>query len=88
MSPRCPRLDFTKVYSPDVFQHYVEAAQDRRHQLEARITETIPNRRSHRWLTLYGHRVGLDLISVVIFVAAINDLGRFSMSGQLMAYLG
>jgi hypothetical protein len=30
----------------------------------------------------------LDWISVVIFVAVISDLGHFSMSRQLMAYLG
>jgi hypothetical protein len=29
---------------------------------------------------------GLDLTSVVIFVAAIGDLGRFSMCRQLRAY--
>lgn len=64
------------------------AAQDRRDQLDARITETIP-----RWSMaplvdpLRGLR-GLDLISALIFIAAIGDLGRFTTPRQLMAYLG
>lgn len=31
---------------------------------------------------------GIDLISSVIFVAAVGDLGRFESPRQLMAYLG
>jgi transposase len=31
---------------------------------------------------------GIDLISSVIFVAAVGDLGRFASPRQLMAYLG
>jgi transposase len=74
-----------------VFQDYVEAewaAQNRRDQLEARITEMLPNWSMAPLVDALRALRGLDLISVVIFVAAIGDLGRFATPRQLMAYLG
>jgi transposase len=73
------------------FQDYVEAvwtAQDRRDQLEARITEILPRWSMASLVDALRALRGLDLISAVIFVAAIGDLGRFSTPRQLMAYLG
>ena len=72
------------------FKDYVEAvwaAKDRRSQLEAQIAAALPD-----WplapLAQAPRAVrGIDLISSVIFVAAVGDPGRFQSPRQLMAYL-
>lgn len=74
-----------------VFQDYVEAvwaAQDRRDQLEARIAAMLSNCSMAPLVEALRALRGVDLISAVIFVAAIGDLGRFAMPRQLMAFLG
>ena len=74
-----------------VFQDYLEAvftAQDRRDQLEARLAATLPSWSLAPLVDSLRSLRGLDLISAVIFVAAVGDLGRFSTPRQLMAYLG
>ena len=73
------------------FQDYIEAvwaAQDRRDQLEAHIVAMLPNWSMAPLVDALRALRGLDLISSVIFIAAIGDLGRFATPGQLMAYLG
>jgi transposase len=74
-----------------VFQDYVEAvwsAQDRRDQLEARISEMLSDWSMAPLVEALRTVRGIDLISSVIFVAAVGDLGRFESPRQLMAYLG
>jgi transposase len=74
-----------------VFQDYVEAvwtAQDRRDQLEARIAAMLSNWSMAPLVEALRALRGVDLISAVIFVAAIGDLGRFATPRQLMAFLG
>jgi transposase len=74
-----------------VFQDYVEAvwaAQDRRDQLEARIAAMLADWSMAPLVEALRTMRGLDLISSVVFVAAVGDLGRFETPRQLMAYLG
>jgi transposase len=74
-----------------VFQDYVEAvwaAQDRRDQLEERISAMLSDWSMAPLVEALRAVRGIDLISSVIFVAAVGDLGRFASLPQLMAYLG
>lgn len=74
-----------------VFQDYVESvwsAQDRRDQLESRITTMLPEWAMAPLVEALRTIRGIDLISSVIFMAAVGDLGRFETPRQLMAYLG
>jgi transposase len=73
-----------------VFQDYVEAvwaARDRRDQLEAQIAAILSSWSMAPLVEALRVLRGLDLISAVIFVAAIGDLVRFATPPQLMAYL-
>ncbi len=82
---------FTQPAHQIVFQDYMEAvttAQDRRDQLEERITATMTNWSMAPLVDALRALRGLDFISVVTFVAAIGDLSRFETPRQLMAYLG
>jgi len=74
-----------------VFQDYVEAvwaAQDRREQLEARISAMLAGWSLSPLVEALRALRGLDTISAVSFVAAVGDLGRFENPRRLMAYLG
>lgn len=74
-----------------VFQDYVEAvwaAKDRRSQLEAQIAAALAHWPLAPLVEALRAVRGIDLISSVIFVAAVGDLGRFQSPRQLMAYLG
>lgn len=74
-----------------VFQDYLEAvwtAHDRRDQLEARIMAMLPEWSMAPLVEALRAMRGLDMISAVIFMATIGDLGRFETPRQLMAYLG
>jgi len=74
-----------------VFQDYVEAvwaAQDRRKQLEARISAMLAGWSLSPLVEALRALRGLDTISAVSFVAAVGDLGRFENPRRLMAYLG
>lgn len=74
-----------------VFQDYLEAvwtAQERRDQLETRITAMLPEWSMAPLVEALRAMRGLDTISAVIFMATIGDLGRFETPRQLMAYLG
>jgi transposase len=74
-----------------VFQDYVEAvwaAQNRRDQLEERIIAMLPNWSMAALVEALRALRGLDMISAVIFVATIGDIGRFATPQQLMAHLG
>ncbi len=74
-----------------VFQDYVEAvwaAQDRRDQLEARISAMLAGWSLSPLVEALRALRGLDTISAVSFVAAVGDLGRFENPRRLMAYLG
>jgi len=74
-----------------VFQDYVEAVwtvQGRRDQLEAQITMMLPNWSMAPVIQALRAMRGLDMISAVIFMASVGDLGRFETPRQLMAYLG
>jgi transposase len=66
----------------------VWAAQDRRDQLEARIATMLPDWSMAPLVEALRTIRGIDLISSVIFVASVGDLGRFETPRQLMAYLG
>jgi transposase len=82
---------FTQPAHQIVFQDYMEAvttAQDRRDQLEERITATMTKWSMAPLVDALRALRGLDFISVVTFVAAIGDLSRFETPRQLMAYLG
>jgi transposase len=71
-----------------VFQDYVEAvwsAQDCRDQLEARISAMLPDWSMAPLVEALRTIRGIDLISSVIFVAAVGDFGRFEYPRQLMA---
>ena len=74
-----------------VFQDYVEAvwaAQNRRDQLEARITSMLPDWSMASLVDALRAMRGVDLITSVAFVAAVGDITRFESPRQLMAYLG
>lgn len=74
-----------------VFQDYVEAvwsAQERRDQLEARISALLKGWSLSPLVEALRALRGLDMISAVSFVAAVGDLGRFENPRRLMAYLG
>src|SRR5712664_2179864 len=63
-----------------VFQDYVEAvwaSQDRRDQLEVQITTMLLDWSMAPLVEALRTIRGIDLISSVIFVAAVGDLGRF-----------
>jgi transposase len=82
---------FTQPAHQMVFQDYVEAVttcQDRRNQLERQIAAVLPGWSLAPLVDALRALRGLDLISVVTFVAAIGDLNRFETPRQLMAYLG
>jgi transposase len=71
-----------------VFQDYVEAvwaAKDRRSQLEAQIAAALAHWPLAPLVEALRAVRGIDLISSVIFVAAVGDLGRFQSPRQLMA---
>jgi len=74
-----------------VFQDYVEAvwaSQDRRDQLEARISAMLAGWSLAPLVEALRALRGLDTISAVSFVAAVGDLSRFENPRRLMAYLG
>ncbi|AHI27141.1 MULTISPECIES: IS110 family RNA-guided transposase [Acetobacteraceae] len=74
-----------------VFQDYVEAvwaAQERREQLETRITTMLAEWSMAPVVDALRAMRGLDTMSAVIFMSTIGDLGRFETPRQLMAYLG
>jgi transposase len=74
-----------------VFQDYVEAvwaAKDRRSRLEAQIAAALPDWPLTPLVEALRAVRGIDLISSVIFVAAVGDPCRFQSPRQLMAYLG
>jgi transposase len=74
-----------------VFQDYVEAvrtAQDRRDQLEARISATTATWSLMPLVDALRALRGFDFIAAVTFVAAVGDLRRFETARDLMAYLG
>lgn len=83
--------DFEQTAHRIVFQDYVEAvrtAEDRRDQLEARIAAVLPAWSMAPVVEALRAVRGLDLVSSVVFSAAVGDLGRFASPRQLMAYLG
>jgi len=82
---------FVQTTHQIVFQDYVEAvwaSQDRRDQLEVQIKTMLPDWSMAPLVEALRTIRGIDLISSVIFVAAVGDLGRFATPRQLMAYLG
>jgi transposase len=73
------------------FQDYVKAvwaAQDRRDQLEARISAMLAGWSLSPLVEALRALRSFDTISAVSFVAAVGDLGRFENPRRLMAYLG
>jgi transposase/HAMP domain-containing protein len=83
--------EFDQTTHQIVFQDYVEAvwsAQDRRDQLEARISAMLSDWSMAPLVEALRTVRGIDLISSVVFVAAVGDLGRFESPRQLMAHLG
>lgn len=74
-----------------VFQDYVEAvfsAQERRDQLEQRITTMLESWSLAPFVAALRALRGIDTISAVTFVAAVGDINRFETPRHLMAYLG
>ncbi len=74
-----------------VFHDYVEAvwaSQDRRDQLETRISALLRGWSLAPLVEALRALRGLDTISSVSFVAAVGDLSRFENPRRLMAYLG
>jgi transposase len=67
-----------KFIHRNVCQNYVEAGQDGHDQLVARITEIIPNWSIAPVVDALRALGGLDRITVVIFLPAISDVGRFT----------
>jgi transposase len=66
----------------------VRQAEERVIRLEQAISAAVPEWSLSKVVTALMAVRGLNLISVVIFMAEIGDLSRFATPRQLMAYLG